>query len=370
MEFSSDLFIFFTVVSARFLLPLLILRFPFPGILICLVLDAIDQSIFQQFTGLSLDGYQGYDKALDIYYLTIAYISTFRNWENQMAFFGSRFLYYYRMIGVVLYEFFYNGYLLLLFPNTFEYFFIYIEMVRLMWNPTRLSKKHVIVAIAAIWIFIKLPQEYWIHIANMDATDFIKEQILGVPKDTPPLEALWENVWFVFAIITLLVLIVVFAKWLLKRLPDADWGLTFDVDKRLKKLDTSKKIAQAKWFLTSALFEKIVMISLLSIIFSTVLPGVKATGIEIAFGVLVIISINTILSHLLVQRGFQWKHTIMQFLVMAVVNFGLVVIYAGLLIDYGGEINTGNTLFFALLLTLLVTLYDKYRAVYDLRFSK
>jgi hypothetical protein len=54
-------------------------RYPFPGVVIALVLDAIDQTIFQQFTNLNLDGYQGYYKALDIYYLTLTYIATLRN---------------------------------------------------------------------------------------------------------------------------------------------------------------------------------------------------------------------------------------------------------------------------------------------------
>ena len=40
-------------------------------------------------------------------------------------------------------------------------------------------------AAAFIWIFIKLPQEYWIHVAQLDTTDLIKEDILGVPSDTP-----------------------------------------------------------------------------------------------------------------------------------------------------------------------------------------
>ena len=53
---------------------------------------------------------------------------------------------------------------------------------------------------------------------------------------------------------------------------------------------------------------------------------------------------------------------------MAVVNFGLVLVYAFLLPNFDGSINLGNTLFFALLLTLIVTLFDRYRQVYLARF--
>ena len=48
------------------------------------------------------------------------------------------------------------------------------------WNTMRMGKWTVILSIAAIWIFIKLPQEYWIHIAQKDMTDAIKTELFGV----------------------------------------------------------------------------------------------------------------------------------------------------------------------------------------------
>ena len=76
----TDWLVFVLVVGARFLLPLLIPFYPLPAIIACLLLDGVDQTIFQVFTNLPLGGYQSYDKALDIYYLTVAYIATLRNW--------------------------------------------------------------------------------------------------------------------------------------------------------------------------------------------------------------------------------------------------------------------------------------------------
>jgi hypothetical protein len=70
---TSDTLIFLLVVGARFIIPLFIPRFPLPAVLAALVLDAADQTIFQNHTTLDLAGYQTYDKALDIYYLTIAF---------------------------------------------------------------------------------------------------------------------------------------------------------------------------------------------------------------------------------------------------------------------------------------------------------
>ena len=48
----SDDLVFLLVVGARFLVPLLIPRFPLPAILAALVIDAADQTIFQAFTDL------------------------------------------------------------------------------------------------------------------------------------------------------------------------------------------------------------------------------------------------------------------------------------------------------------------------------
>ena len=67
--------VFVGVVVVRLLLPLLIPRFPLPAILACLVVDAVDQTIFQAF-GYDPPGYQGYDKAMDVFYLAIAYLAT------------------------------------------------------------------------------------------------------------------------------------------------------------------------------------------------------------------------------------------------------------------------------------------------------
>jgi hypothetical protein len=151
--------------------PLTIPYYPLPGVLACLILDAADQTIFQQFPGIALDRYQSYDKALDIYYLAITYLATMRNWTNRPAFRMSQFLYYYRLVGVVAFELSQVRMLLLIFPNTFEYFFIFYEAVRARWNTARLTGVAVVIAAALIWVFIKLPQEWWIHIAKLDVTE-------------------------------------------------------------------------------------------------------------------------------------------------------------------------------------------------------
>ncbi len=228
---TADLAVFAVVVLARLLVPLLILRFPLPAIVASLVIDAADQTIFQQLTDLDLTSYQGYDKALDIYYLSIAYISTFRNWRHPGALTVAAFLWYYRLVGVTLFELTEWRTLLLIFPNTFEYFFIFFEIVRTKWNSGRLSTRQVLQAAAAIWIVIKLPQEWWIHIAMLDFTDFMKEDVFGVAGTDS-----WGTAFGNRPIITLAIAVVLAAAiavfvWWWRRLPTGDHDFTFDADR-------------------------------------------------------------------------------------------------------------------------------------------
>ncbi len=204
------------VVGGRLFLPLLIPYFPVPALLACLILDSIDQSIFQQFPAIPLDGYQSYDKALDVYYLSVAYLSTLRNWTNQGAFRMSQFLYYYRMIGVVAFELTQNRTILFIFPNTFEYFFLFVELVRWGWKTERMGKWTVILSAAAIWIFIKLPQEWWIHIAQLDMTDFIKETLFGVAATDSWGTAIANRPWVLVAAIVAVLAIIGIAYWIIR----------------------------------------------------------------------------------------------------------------------------------------------------------
>ena len=177
---TGETLVFLAVIGARFLVPLLIPRFPLPAIFACLVLDAVDQSIFQAF-GYDPPGYQGYDKAMDVYYLAIAYLSTLRNWSSVAAYQVGRFLYFYRLVGVVAFELTQVRALLLIFPNTFEYFFMAYEAIRSRWRNTRWGLRWWIVVAALIWVFIKLPQEWWIHVAQLDVTDFLAENAWAGP---------------------------------------------------------------------------------------------------------------------------------------------------------------------------------------------
>jgi hypothetical protein len=364
-----DLLVFVAVVAARFLVPLGIPRFPLPFEIAAMLLDAADQTIFQQFTELDLTGYQSYDKALDIYYLTIIYLSTMRNWVHLFAFEANRFLYFYRLVGVVLFEATHTRAILLIFPNTFEYFFIFYEAVRLRWNPLRMSKRLVIGAVAFIWIFIKLPQEYWIHIAQKDTTDLIKEDIFGVSVDTGWGEIISDFPWVFIGLAIAIVAVILGIKWVFNhKLPPAEWALSFDADAHGTGVTEEGVQTQAR-ALTSRiwdreLLEKIVMMSMIIFIFSKIVPGTETTNLQLAGGVAVMIIINAALSEWFARRGRTFESTVRQFVAMAAINAGIIIAF-DLLADWRNRsFHIGAALFFTLMLTLLVVLYDRYRPIY------
>jgi hypothetical protein len=344
----TDDAVFLVVVLLRFSVPFLIPKFPLPAILACLVLDAADQTIFQIFTDSELLGYQSYDKALDVYYLAIAYIVTMRIWRDPVAFDISRFLYLYRLVGVTLFELFDQRWLLLVFTNTFEYFFIAYEAVRTRWNPLRLSATALVATTAFIWIFIKLPQEWWIHIAQLDFTEFM---------------AAHSYLWGVLAA---LVLIAGFVIWKLRdRIPAADWPFTVTVDKHLSPIEVTEPRTR---IFDAVLLEKVVFMALVSVIFANILPDVRSGNLGVAIGVALVVVLNAVVSEILYRRGHSWTNAISAFLAMLAIN--VAIVFADSLLSPRRDAPTRNTLFFVLLVSMLIAMFDRYRAtrgVSDLR---
>jgi hypothetical protein len=338
--------IFITVVLLRFFVPLLIPKFPLPAILACLVLDAADQTIFQLFTDKPLTGYQTYDKALDIYYLAIAYISAMRTWRDPVAFGVARFLYLYRLVGVTAFELLDQRWLLLVFPNTFEYFFIAYEAIRTRWNPARLSARFVVTMAAFIWIFIKLPQEWWIHIAKLDFTEFMADH---------------SYMWGVLFGLVAGAGIVIYTQR--AKIPAADWPFTVDVDRHLPAFDTVAT-GHEKFF-SAVLVEKAIFLALVSVIFAQVLPDVRSSNLGVAIGVILLVVINSAISQALRRRGRSWSSTGAEFGAMFLINTAIVTVDALLDNQEGGATPALNTLFFVLILSLLIALYDRFRSTRD-----
>ena len=346
--------VFLTVVGARFVVPLFIPLFPLPAIITALVLDAVDQTVFQAF-GYDPPGYQGYDKAMDMFYLSIAYLSVLRNWTSRPAYEIARFLFFYRLAGVVLFELLHWRPILLIFPNTFEYFFIAYEIVRLRWDPARVGMRRWVITAACIWIFVKLPQEWWIHVAQLDFTDFMGDHPVLIP---------------ILAVLIVGAILWIWL-WLWPRLPAPAWKLHVAADPLPAEIDTTAErdrwVASHWRVFSGATLENVVLIGLLCVIYGQVLPGRRSTDLELFLGIGVFVVVNAAISLAVARRAGSVESVAASFGLRVVANVGLVVGSSWLLNRFGGDLNLGVALFFAVLLSLLVTLDDRFRPVEQVR---
>ncbi|WP_051681742.1 hypothetical protein [Cellulomonas sp. HZM] len=234
---TADWVVLVLVVGARLLVPLLIGRWPLPAIIASLVIDGVDNSLFQAFTDLDLTNYQSYDKALDVYYLAITYLAVLRNWRDPFSVKVVAALWYYRLVGVLAFELTGARWLLLAFPNTFEYVVIAIEVVRTRWDARRLSRSAVLWLTAAVWVVVKLPQEWWIHVAQLDFTDEFKSRVLGVDPDDGWAAGFAHRPWVAVVLVALVVVLALVARWVWPRLPRPDWAFTVDADEVARRTD-------------------------------------------------------------------------------------------------------------------------------------
>ena len=348
--------VFWTVVALRFLVPLLIPLFPLPAIIACLIIDGVDQTVFQSF-GFDPPGYQGYDKAMDVYYLCIAYMSTLRNWTSLTALRISRFLFFYRLIGVLAFELLQIRALLLVFPNTFEYFFIAYEAVRSRWNPAAMSNRFWLLAMAGIWIFVKLPQEYWIHVAQMDVTDTLRD----VPWAAPALVA------------AILGLLAAFWFGVKPRLAAPDWGWRIPADPIPASVNSAE--ARAGWLKAHGAIrsidtvEKAVLIGLLSVIFAQMLPDLKTSDLRLFSSLAILVVVNVAWSLFLARHSVTVEAAWAVAAGRLAFNLGFVWVAHWLLDRNGGSLNVTATVFFLALLSLVITLHDRWRPVAGARFG-
>lgn len=344
--------VFLAVVLGRLALPLLIPKWPLPAIIACLVLDGVDQSIFQAF-GYDPPGYQSYDKAMDVYYLAVAYLATLRNWSNDGAFVIGRFLYFFRLAGVTLFELTQVRALLLVFPNTFEYFFIAYEALRTRWNPLRLLFAGWVAVAAVLWIGVKLPQEYWIHIAKMDLTD-----------------TLADHPWTWWVLIGLVVAVVAagwYAVAVLAPRPDWPWRVT--ADPMPEAINEGTEIAA--WHLAHSkvwsrpTLEKVILVSLLAVIFAESVPNVNMDRLSLAISLGILVVANAAISLAATRRSVSYVSLGGAFAARMTTNVGLVIVAHVVFGDRA--LPSLTTTFFLFMLSLLTTMHDRWLPVREYR---
>lgn len=167
----------FIVIGLRLVIPLLILWRPLPGSIIAMLFDAFDVVIVEFFgPGGMGDHYHSIDKLLDLYYLSLQAFVAWK-WTDKRLRLVALVLFFYRLIGVVVFEF--TGWRpsMFLFPNLFENWFLFVLIRNQFFPKIKLESWKQI----GLWLMIlyipKVVQEYVLHVAQAQPWGWIKEQL-------------------------------------------------------------------------------------------------------------------------------------------------------------------------------------------------
>lgn len=160
------------VIVLRLLVPLLILRWPLLGGVLALLLDTLDVVILDPFGGMG-PHYHQLDKVLDLYYLSLeAWVAW--HWTDRVPRLVAVGLFGWRLLGVVLFELTGVRWLLLVFANLFELWFLFVLLVRSRLPRVPLARWRVATAWLVVLSLPKLGQEYLLHVAEAPTWTWIK----------------------------------------------------------------------------------------------------------------------------------------------------------------------------------------------------
>ncbi len=157
------------IILLRLFIPLTIFRWPLWGTVASATIDLLDVVIADILgaggivSKIPKGMYDKGDKIFDMYYLAIACITSL-SWKDLLAKWTSIILFVYRIIGVILFEVTGTRWLLLVFPNLFEHWFLFWAARNKYFKKFKLNTKKLILILLALLI-PKLIQEYLLHYA-------------------------------------------------------------------------------------------------------------------------------------------------------------------------------------------------------------
>jgi hypothetical protein len=169
-------------ILIRLLLPMLILKRPFLGLILSALADAADYSILVN-SPIGPHNYQYVDKLLDTYYLTFVMMIALQ-WKDEVVKNVAIALYAYRLFGVIMFLITGAEFTLFFFPNVFEYWALFYLLFQ------RLSKQDILIVngwelaviLPALWI-PKAIEEFALHVNRVVSFDapFGIEQLINLP---------------------------------------------------------------------------------------------------------------------------------------------------------------------------------------------
>ena len=155
----------FVATIVRLIMPVLILRWPLGGFIASVLADTLDVVIVAAIRSGTFEDYTSTDKLLDTYMLAFAALVSWR-WQNRIARTTSIVLFGYRVIGVAILQLTESRWVLFVFPNVFDFFYVY-HLVTTRWFPALEIKEYrMLVYVLLVLSGAKLGQEFILHVVE------------------------------------------------------------------------------------------------------------------------------------------------------------------------------------------------------------
>jgi hypothetical protein len=160
---STETLVSVLVIAVRLAVPLSIVRWPLAGAIASIIADTFDHSFLQRY-GFGLfegDAYQHLDKLLDTWYLCFLALAIAR-WANPLARRVGYFLFGWRVIGFLAFEFTGVRQFLVFFPNALENFFL-LWVVITKFSPDFALTRRRLVMLLTVAVIPKVYTEAMMH---------------------------------------------------------------------------------------------------------------------------------------------------------------------------------------------------------------
>ena len=182
----------FVATIARVIVPVLILRWPLGGFIASVLADTLDVVIVAAIRSGTFEDYTATDKLLDTYMLAFAALVSWR-WQNRIARNTSIALFGYRVIGVAILQLTDARWVLFVFPNMFDFFYVY-HLITTRWFPALEVKGYrMLVYVLLILGGMKLGQEFILHVVEFRPLCWMSWQVSEFTRTEPG--SVMVNVW-------------------------------------------------------------------------------------------------------------------------------------------------------------------------------
>jgi len=174
------------VIALRLVVPLSIFRWPLAGGLLSMLVDAVDVILVDAVArAFGVPGefgptYAQIDKWLDIYYLAFETVVVARRWPEALLRRTAIALFGWRLLGVFLFELTLIRPLLVVFPNLFENFYLYVLIVRRI-APGLVPRTAAQLLLVLVALYIpKAVQEWVLHYEELHPWQWLRSVLFGI----------------------------------------------------------------------------------------------------------------------------------------------------------------------------------------------